>query len=1067
MDDATEQLAQKMGARDAQESARLLAATYELGCPDDMVDAFHQQLLGVLPSNPDPDRVLTHLAGFLSSVRSPLSWLALFEREPDSLETIVRLFTTSDSVAAQLIADPEAFEILRLTGGAPVELEQLRDELHAEAQGCDEESLRRLLRRFRRREMLRIAYGEFMSGHDALQTAQQLTCLADCIVSVTTERAQGFLNAKAGSPRQPDGAAVQCSVLALGNYGGSEISYNSVLDLVFVREDAREDSTRSSRTADDIAGDYFNRLASKILALLTDDSSDGYCYRINTDLRPGGASSTIFPTTGTALDYFDARGRTWERQAYLRTRTAAGSAELGDVFIQQLQHWVFRRYLMRADITGIAALKRRIVRRDTMRGDPLNWLDGAGGIREIKHLVQFLQLLHGAESELLRSANIAKTLSRLASEGAITPDEHQVLDQNYQLFTALLHAQEMIRRDSSPTVSADESELGEFFARLKYIFANSQTLVQSNLFSGSPREFVEHMRQRLDENRKVVDHLLHAAFVESDAANPVTDLVLDPKPDAEHIRSCLEPFGFRDPATAYHHLQSLAVESIAFLSTRRCRHFLSAIAPRLLVGIAATPDPDATLISLTNVTESIGGKAVLWELFSQNPPTQDLALRLCAASPYLISILTSNPGMIDELLDSLMLDALPSREMLADQVQQLCAGADEIAPILQSFKNSMHLRVGARNILRIDPLSRIHAALSDIAEVCLEQVIQHEYHRLVRQLGVPVATSAAPGDPPQAGIQQQAQLQASTTESFTSAELVVLAVGKLGGQEPNYHSDIDLIFLFEGEGHTRSLVPDRRFKSTTNRHFFNQLCQRTIHALTRVGTTGKLYDVDVSLRPLGASGQLVITAQDLDDYFARTGGQAWERLVLCKARPVWGSDRGKAAAMESIQAILERQPLDASAATALVDHRITLQDSAHPGNIKRASGGTMDIEFAVHAMQLASIGALTGPLRTGTVAAIEQLVELGQLEGEEGQRMSNNYTFLRRVESALRLMNVSARHDIPSQPSQLRQVAYLLSDPESDLDAATSELTEQIRSVRRDNRQLFESILGRFLPADE
>lgn len=1065
MENVSAKLVQEIGVRDAETCLQILGSMYAIGCPDDLVESFHRQLGDVLQDNPDPDRVLAHVKEFLTHARSPLSWLSLFEREPEALDAIVRLFTISDSIAHQLVTDPEAFEILRLTGGAPVELTTLHDELKSEAQGSDEASLHRLLRRFRRREMLRIAYGEFVSGHSAIQTAQQLTNLADCVVSVAVERAEGLLNEKVASPQQPDGSSVQYSLLALGNYGGGELSYHSVLDLVFVREEAHKHSTRSSRTADEIAGEYFHRLASKILALLSDDLGDGPCYYVNTDLRPGAAASNIFPTMGAALDYFDARGRTWERQAYLKTRFAAGSTELAGIFIEQLHHWVFRRYLMRADITGIAALKRRIVQRDMANREELNWLDGAGGIREIEHLVQFLQLLHGAESEQLRSPNVTRTIHRLAGEGAITPDELELLDQNYQLLTALHHAQEMISGDGPPIVPIGEPELEEFVAWLKFLFAASTSMAQTDLFSGGAGAFISGLRRRLDQNRKVIDHLLHAAFVESDDGNPVTDLILDPKPDADHIRKCLEPFGFRDTAAAYHHLQSLAVESIAFLSTRRCRHFLSAIAPRLLDGIAATPDPDATLISLTNVTDSIGGKAVLWELFSQNPPTQDLALRLCAASPYLTSILTSNPGMIDELLDSLMLGALPSREMLADQMQQLCAGADEIAPILQSFKNSMHLRVGARNILRLDPLRRIHAALSDIAEVCLEQVFEHEYHRLVRQLGVPVAFSAAEpsGKPPQATIDQASQ----SGDSFTSAELVVLAVGKLGGQEPNYHSDIDLIFLFEGEGHTRSLVPDRRFKPTTNRHFFNQLCQRIIHSLTRVGTTGKLYDVDVSLRPLGASGQLVITAQDLEQYFEESGGQVWERLVLCKARPIWGSETGKSAAMQSIQALLRRQPLDAAAATALVKHRMHLQDGAHPDNIKRAIGGTMDIEFAVHALQLATIDSLSDNLRTGTVAAIDQLVELGKIDQPYGRRMSENYTFLRRVESALRLMNMSARHDIPSQPSRLRQVAYLLNDPDCDLDAATDELIEQIRSVRADNRQLFESILGRFLPAED
>ena len=248
----------------------------------------------------------------------------------------------------------------------------------------------------------------------------------------------------------------------------------------------------------------------------------------------------------------------------------------------------------------------------------------------------------------------------------------------------------------------------------------------------------------------------------------------------------------------------------------------------------------------------------------------ELCVRLCATSPYLCSILTSNPGMIDELLDSLMQSVLPSHAELSESLEELCRGAVDIAPILHSFKNSMHLRVGVRDILAKSSIADTHAALSDIAEVCMEQIIHHEFHRLVQQLGMPVCTD---------GEQQ-------TPGQERTAELVVLAVGKLGGREPNYHSDLDIIFLFDGEGKTRSLVPSRRFDPTTNRHFFNQLCQRVIHATTQIGGGGKLFDVDVRLRPLGRGGQLAITFDDLENYFEDGMGQVWERQALCKARPV-------------------------------------------------------------------------------------------------------------------------------------------------------------------------------------
>ncbi len=1079
MDDALQNAIKGLRTSDPDACFSLLDDVYALGCPDDLVATYQRSLVRSLENCPDADRVIRHAVAFLHSARSPLSWLALFEREPESLHTLIRLFTVSDYVAQRLILDPEAFEILRLTDGEPVSPKVLFDELRAEALATtDEASVMGLLRRFRHRETLRIAYGEFLRGHSATDTARQLSELADCVVAVAVESASQMIQGRTQTPRQPDGSPVRFSVLALGSFGGGEMSYSSPIDIVFIRDLAAEAQSRGTRDADVLAGEYFNRLASKIMALLGEETDEGIAYRVRTRLRPGGTSGPLVAEMQAALDHFDAKGRTWERQAYLKTRVVAGDCEFGCSFVENLEHWVFRRYLMRADITGIAALKRRLTRAaDESESDCLNIVTARGGIRDIEQVVQFLQLLHGAETPSVRHPSTLEALVQLESESCITAEELEILKGCYQQLARLVHANEMIGGSDGRELPISGSALNDFIARLSHLetVANGGAALvdrKSETQQDTAAEFVANLDSWLNRTRKIVDHLLASAFDDETPANPATDLVLDPQPAAATIAGVFGPLGFRDPMAAYRHLQTLASESIPFLSTRRCRHFLAAIAPRLLEAISKTPDPDATLISLTNVTDSIGGKAVLWELFTSNPATLDLALRLCAASPYLASILTSNPGMIDELLDSLMLDTLPSRDMLGEQMQELCAGADEIAPILQSFKNSMHLRVGARNILRKDPLRRIHQALSDIAEVCLEQVIQHEYHRLVRQLGVPVIATtkregtATDGSEPRSttDVPQYGNETGEQRESFQAAELVVLAVGKLGGQEPNYHSDIDLIFLFEGDGQTRSLVPDRRFKPTTNRHFFNQLCQRIVHSLTRVGSTGKLYDVDVSLRPRGASGQLVITIDELKEHFNGKSSRIGERLVLCKARPVWGSSSGQSAVLEGVQDILTRQSLNSEQAYELLEHRRHLEQSASADNIKRSAGGTMDIEFAVQALQLAAIDSIQHPLPTGTVAAVEQLVTLGKLDEKVGQEMCNNYTFLRRVESALRLMNMSARHDIPSERGPLRQLAFLLSEPDRDLDAEARELTKQISDVRIRNRKILMGVLQPYLP---
>jgi glutamate-ammonia-ligase adenylyltransferase len=297
---------------------------------------------------------------------------------------------------------------------------------------------------------------------------------------------------------------------------------------------------------------------------------------------------------------------------------------------------------------------------------------------------------------------------------------------------------------------------------------------------------------------------------------------------------------------------ALGEERIRFLSTRRCRHFLAAIAPQLLEAIAGTPDPDFTLVNLSQISDSLGGKTVLWELFSFNPPSLKLCVEMCAYSAHLSGILISNPGMIDSLMDSLVLARLPTREILRRTLGELCHAAEDLDPILHSFKNDQQLCVGVRDILGKEDVGAVTGVLSDIAEVCLAQIATQEYDRLVARFGVPtMGAGSRKGQP---------------------CELAIVAMGKFGGREMNYHSDLDLVFLFEADGQT---VPTRfapRNQTTSNQHFFSELGQRIIKTTGRLGALGRLYEVDARLRPTGKGGALATSLDELARYFALGSG---------------------------------------------------------------------------------------------------------------------------------------------------------------------------------------------------
>ncbi len=547
--------------------------------------------------------------------------------------------------------------------------------------------------------------------------------------------------------------------------------------------------------------------------------------------------------------------------------------------------------------------------------------------------------------------------------------------------------------------------------------------------------FLADYRSKTELNRKILNHLLHDAFDDDTHTQAEVDLVLDPDPPEGRILEVLSKYHFGDVRQAYRNLMSLGEERIRFLSTRRCRHFLAAIAPQLLAAIAATADPDSTLVNLDKVSDSLGGKGVLWELFRFNPPSLRLYVELCAYSPHLSGILTSNPGMIDSLMDSLVLDKLPTGENMRQKLAELCRGAEDIDPILHSFKNDQQLCVGVRDILGKEDIQATTGALSDIAEACLVEIAAREQQRLLARFGQPqVAEGRHAGRP---------------------CDMVIVAMGKFGGREMNYHSDLDIIFLYEADGHTAADVGSSA-RSTTNQHFFSELGQRIIKATSQLSGYGRLYEADARLRPTGRSGALATTFDELVRYFAGGGGQLWERQALCKARVIYGSPRAAKAALAAVVKAAFAHRWRRKDAVEIRQMRQRLEaTAAAAGDLKRGPGGIVDIEFLVQMLQLKHARGMPSLRMPNTLAALAELYRAGLLTTDDYECFEAGYRLLRSIEGRLRLMNSAARDQLPQDPVELAKLANLLRYPNSD--GLLMDYENATRQIRRGFERIFDA----------
>lgn len=979
----------------------------------DLVAVICEQLAQNLPAVSDPDMALNNLERFVSAARNPLALGALFERDEEALPTLLTIFSTSQYLSEYLVRDPESFDLLRLTEGKPVSRDVLVGELSGEVNSLqDEPAVMAALRWIKRRETLRIGYGDLIREQSIETVTRQISFLAEALCEAALQAAYRKLQERRGLPRRADGQRSRFVVLALGKLGGGELNYSSDIDLMFLYEaDGRTDGEKVATNQE-----YFDRLGRQLIKLLSESTDLGIAYRIDMRLRPEGSQGSIASSLESALGYYDVMGRTWERQAFVKARPIAGDLEFGDEFLRQLEPWIWRNYLSRADITGIKALKRRIERRARVEeGDTRNVKTGRGGIRDIEFAIQFLQLLNGGDLPHIRTGNTLKAIMALERDGCLTYQERTILEENYAFLRKIEHRLQILFDLQTHVLPEEDEELRKLAIRMGYEDTPHQSALE---------EFKSEYAQKTAENRKILDHLLHDAFSEDSDAEPEVDLVLDPDPTHGTIQSVLGSYRFRDVRDAYRNLMALSSERVRFLSTRRCRHFLAAIAPQLLAAIDRTPDPDATLVNLAKVSDSLGGKGVLWELFSFNPPSLDLYVRMCGASNYLSDILVSNPGMIDELMDSLVLDKLPGYEALRSMLADLTRGAEDLMPILHSFKNSQHLRVGVRDILGKEDIQNTHRALSDIAEVILRQITQWEFDRLTEKFGRPMID----GDQP--------------------CELVILAMGKMGGREPNYHSDMDIVFLYEADGTTQPLRPGHKAKTTTNQHFFGELGQRIIKMVNHMGPHGRLYELDPKLRPTGKSGTLAISLAEFAKYHRDGLGQLWERQALCKARPVFGSADACQRMMNEVLRAIVQHPWQAEHAAQIRHMRRRMEETARKTNLKRGPGGTVDIEFVVQMLQLKHVADDPSVLLPNTLNALVALHEGGYLGSHDFEFFDRAYRFLRSIEARLRLMNTAARHDLPQDELELKKLAWLLDYPDGpSLARQTHEITHQTRET--------------------
>jgi glutamate-ammonia-ligase adenylyltransferase len=861
--------------------------------------------------------------------------------------------------------------------------------------GCaidDTDSLRRILRQYRADEMVRLGARELGLGNPS-EVGRELAHLADVCFDAAIAFHDLQLRARYGPARYTDDSGVERDaelvVIGMGKLGGEELNFSSDVDVIYIY------SSDAGGAGELSLHEYFSKLCKLVTASIGEVTEEDVVFRVDLRLRPEGSRGPIANSLPSTERYYETWGRPWERQAWLKARPCAGSLSLGREVMDTLRPFIYPRSTSPTIIDDVNDLNRRIKREldGTGIGGGFDLKNGVGGIREIEFFVQALQLIHAGHQPALRARGTLVVLDQLLFAGLITETEHRTLTESYRFLRRAEHLLQLESGRQTQTLPRGREALD--------VLARRIDLPDADAFG-----------QALARITAEVAHLFGTLGAPEpgppDAVAALLGGELEPAREIEILRE----LGFREPEAAWRELDLARRKPLSPFS-RSARDAAARVAPGLLSEISTSPDPDQALRYVTELAGKRSAFSSVWRLFDDSPPVMRTVVSLLGTSAFLAKYFVNHPQLIDVLIEIGRSTATRTVGALRDALamQQARADADDEEgqwDRLALFKNAQILRIGLGDIGGELDCEAVCDELSKVAEVCLGRAYEMVQEAMQARHGVP--RDKATGEP---------------------AALAILGLGKLGGRELGYASDLDVLFVYSADGQTDGP------RSIDNITYMTRLAQRLMSGLHTMHPGGRLYELDTRLRPSGSQGLLVSSLQAWHNYH-RGEARLWERQALIKLRPVAGDPElgarvaaaaaayvyGQAAHAAEPAQEHERARAIALAVTSMRDKiERELAGSQGEQDIKTGRGGLIDIEFASQYLQLVH-GPEHPDLRArATVPALRAAAELGLAAPVDCALLIDGYRFLRTLEHRLRIVHDRSVQRLPREPDELDKLA--------------------------------------------
>ena len=960
----------------------------------------------------DPDRAGTVIEN-LRLVWGEAALTPLPRDEGAALALLAAIFGNSPFLSR--VAQQEAQFVRQLFAARPARnFSDIMDTMGRELDSAsDMDRAMTVLRVARRQVALLVAMADISGAWDLNHVTDALSQFADGAIGGAVRWLLGVAGRRGelalvdGTRPEQDSGLV---VLGMGKLGANELNYSSDVDLI-----ALYDGDSVPYTGKRTAQDCFIRLIRDLVKMLQQPTRDGYVLRTDLRLRPDPGVTPVVVAMAAAEQYYESLGQNWERAAMIKARPVAGDPVAGAAFLERLQPFVWRRNLDYAAIADIHSIMRKIHSHEgdgDIAVEGHNVKLGRGGIRDIEFFAQTQQLIAGGREPALRPAATVQALDALARGSWIDGIAAEELTVAYEFLRQLEHRLQMVADEQTQTMP----KTAHGVAHLAHFMG-----------FGGEREFRDTLLSHLDRVRHHHGILFDAA---SDRLGDGNLLFTGTDDDPDTLEK-LTAMGFEGAMGAsqtvrgWHHGRYRAMRSV------RARELLTALTPALLQAFADTANPNATLGRFDRFLSNLPTGVQLFSMLKARPQLLALMAEIMGSAPRLANYIAENSTVVDAMISAEFLAAPPTlRDLRVEFATALDRAADfqDVLDVTRRHVKERKFQIGVQILGATIDADRSGAGYADLAEAALAA--------LLPKVGDAFADQERHG-------------------KIAGGAMVVLAMGKLGSRELTGDSDLDLIFVYDYPDH--DAVSDG-VKSLPAQQYFSRLSQRLINSMTVPTAEGKLYEVDMRLRPSGNSGP-VATRFDGFGAYQRNEAWTWEHMALTRARVIAGEADLMARVEDTIAEVLRRPRDQALVASDVLAMRQRLAKQAgsgnsNPWNLKMVRGGLLDIEFIAQFLQLSHGAADSGVLAPNTVQSLSHLMRLGFLSRRDGDSLITASALYRDLMALFRIA-VVGDFDPAAAPKGLANAVHRMTGT-SDLAA----LEQQLSDSQRDVHALFRNIIN-------